>query len=289
MRLRDRVCIVTGATRGLGKQIASRLWQKGASLFLVARDSAALADLAKCLRGERHGDQKAVIFSSDLSLPATASELISNVVAEFGAVTALINNAAIVGPIGPLWENNFAEWEETIRVNLLAPAQLCALTIPLMQNQGYGKIVNLSGGGATGPRPYFSAYATAKVGLVRLTEILAHETRNMHIDINCIAPGVMATSMLEEIKAAGPKRVGSNEFAQLQQLPGDPADALDRAAELAEFLVSAESDGITGRLISAVWDPWQGLPQHRELLGETDIYTLRRIVPKDRGLDWGAD
>lgn len=280
---------MTGATRGLGKQVATRLWREGASLFLVARDSAALGFLRELLVRDQLGEQKVVVFACDLSLPSTPAALISKVLAEFGTVTALINNAAILGPIGPLWENDFSHWQKTIRVNLLAPAELCALIIPVMQKQGYGKIVNLSGGGATGPRPYFSAYATAKVGLVRLTEVLSHETRNMHIDVNCIAPGVMATSMLEEIKAAGPERAGSQEFAEVHQPLRNPVTALERAANLAVFLVSPDSDGITGRLISAVWDPWQRLPQHREVLGESDIYTLRRIVPKDRGLDWGAD
>jgi len=280
---------VTGASRGLGKQIADRFWREGASLFLVGRDATALNSLAESLRGTGHSLQRLVVFTSDLSVLGAAPELMSRVAAEFDGVTALVNNAAIVGPIGPIWENNFAFWEETIRVNLLAPAALCALVIPMMQKQGYGKIVNLSGGGATGPRPYFSAYATAKVGLVRLTEVLAHETRSMHIDVNCIAPGVMATGMLEQIKAAGPDRAGTNEFAQVQQHSGDSTEGMERAVKLTEFLVSEDSDGISGRLISAIWDPWEGLSSRRELLDATDIFTLRRIVPKDRGLDWGLD
>jgi len=270
-------------------RIANRFWREGASLFLAGRDSAALDSLAKSLQGTPGGDQRLVVFSGDLSVPATADELVSRVVAEFGAVTALVNNAAVVGPIGPLWENDSARWEETIRVNLLTPAALCALVIPEMQKQGYGKIVNLSGGGATGPRPYFSAYATAKAGLVRLTEVLAHETRNMNIDVNSVAPGVMPTGMLEEIIAAGPAQAGTAEFAQVQRHSGDSTETMERAAQLIEFLVSAESDGVTGRLISAVWDPWEGLAQRRQLLDESDIYTLRRIVPKDRGMDWRAD
>jgi hypothetical protein len=98
----------------------------------------------------------------------------------------------------------------------------------------------------------------------------------------------MATRMLEEIVAAGPSQAGNAEFAQVEGHSRDSAETMERAARLIEFLVSADSDGITGRLISAVWDPWEGLPQRRGLLDETDIYTLRRIVPKDRGLDWGT-
>jgi NAD(P)-dependent dehydrogenase (short-subunit alcohol dehydrogenase family) len=288
VRLRDRTCIVTGATRGLGMSIAKRFWCEGASLVLVGRDAAALHLLRESLHSTSHGHQRVVVFAGDLSVPATAEELISRVATEFDAVTALVNNAAVVGPIGPLWENDLAIWEKTIRVNLLAPAALCALVIPQMQKQGYGKIVNLSGGGATGPRPYFSAYSAAKAGLVRLTEVLAHETRKMNIDVNSVAPGVMATRMLEEIVAAGPSQAGNAEFAQVEGHSRDSAETMERAARLIEFLVSADSDGITGRLISAVWDPWEGLPQRRGLLDETDIYTLRRIVPKDRGLDWGT-
>jgi NAD(P)-dependent dehydrogenase (short-subunit alcohol dehydrogenase family) len=288
MKLRNRTCIVTGATRGLGRQLAETFWREGASLFLAGRNATALRSLAESLQTSGHRGQKLVVHSSDLSVPWAAAALISKAVAEFGAVTALVNNAAILGPIGPLWENDLALWEETIRVDLLAPAALCALVIPLMQKQGYGKIVNLSGGGATSPRPHFSAYSTAKVGLVRLTEILAHETRSMHIDINCIAPGIMSTAMLEKIKAAGPKRAGNAEFAQVQRHQGESTEGIERAARLAEFLVSGDSDGISGRLISAVWDPWEGLAHRRDLLCETDIYTLRRIVPKDRGFDWDA-
>jgi 3-oxoacyl-[acyl-carrier protein] reductase len=94
--------------------------------------------------------------------------------------------------------------------------------------------------------------------------------------------------MLQEIKAAGPERAGNTEFLNVQRQVEGSAEVIERAAGLARFLVSADSDGISGRLISAVWDPWEGLAHRRDLLSETDIYTLRRIVPRDRGFDWEA-
>jgi NAD(P)-dependent dehydrogenase (short-subunit alcohol dehydrogenase family) len=288
MRLRGRTCIVTGATRGLGRAIARRFWEEGASLLLAGRDAAALRTLADSLSLLHSAEQRLAVALCDLSEPGAASALMSRATEEFDFVAALVNNAATLGPIGPLWENEIESWENSFRVNLLAPAALCRLVIPQMQRQGYGKIVNLSGGGATGPRPYFSAYAAAKAGLVRLTEVLAHETQKMNIDVNCIAPGVMRTGMLEEILDAGPDRVGAGEYAQAQAASRSAA-SLERAAELAVFLVSSDSDGISGRLISAVWDAWEELPERRAILGETDVYTLRRIVPKDRGLNWGSD
>jgi 3-oxoacyl-[acyl-carrier protein] reductase len=164
---------------------------------------------------------------------------------------------------------------------------LCRAVLAGMKERRRGKIINLSGGGATGPRANFSAYATAKAGLVRFSETLAEETRHFGIDVNCIAPGFMRSRMTDETLAAGPQKAGFGELAQIERLMANAADNPRRAAALAVWLASAGSDGITGRLISAVWDPWETLADHARELRESDIYTLRRIVPKDRGLDWG--
>lgn len=213
--------------------------------------------------------------------------MVGRAVDEFGFITALVNNAAVLGPVGPAWETNAKDWEETLQVNLMAPVNLCRSAIPVMKKAGYGKIVNLSGGGATGPRPYFSAYAAAKTALVRFTEVLAHETRGMGIDANCIAPGVLKTKMLDQMLAQSPEKIGDSEYNRVRELAEHSDESFERAARLASVLISPESDGISGRLISAVWDPWEGLADKRAILDESDIYTLRRIVPKDRGYNWG--
>ena len=88
--------------------------------------------------------------------------------------------------------------------------------------------------------------------------------------------------------AAGPDRTGRKFYEQSLKQKEEGGAPLERAAALAVFLGSAASDGITGKLLSAIWDPWQTLPEHREDLQRTDVYTLRRIVPKDRGLSWGT-
>jgi NAD(P)-dependent dehydrogenase (short-subunit alcohol dehydrogenase family) len=197
-----------------------------------------------------------------------------------------VNNAAIQGPIGPIWENSPADWEEAIKLDLYVPAMLCALVLPWMLSKSYGKIINISGGGATAGRARFSAYSAAKAGLVRLTETLAQELYRSGVDINAIAPGVMPTQMLQEILSAGSDRAGAVEYEKIQKQVQSGDAAFGKAVDLATFLACPVSDGITGRLISAVWDRWQDLPQHKSELQETDIYALRRIVPKDRGLDW---
>ncbi len=146
-----------------------------------------------------------------------------------------------------------------------------------MRKCGWGKIINLSGGGATSPRPHFTAYAAAKCGLIRLTETLARELASSGIDVNAVAPGAMNTRMLEEVIAAGPVAAAPEyEFAVKRSREGGVSPAL--AAELIVFLASPASDGITGRLISAVYDDWKSLPSLRAMLADSDRFTLRRIT-----------
>jgi 3-oxoacyl-[acyl-carrier protein] reductase len=273
--------LITGASRGLGQAIAREFWKRGASLALVARHHAALEDAAAQLPPS--GTQTVEIIPADLSDPGAPAFLTEALRAKWQRLDALINNAAVTGPIGRVWENDWEEWQRTLQVNLLAPVALCRLAIPWMGRGG--AIVNLSGGGATGPRANFTAYGTAKAALVRFTETLAQEAAPLGIRVNAIAPGAMNTEMLEAVLRAGAGQAGPEyERAVAQKQKGGQAP--DQAAALAWFLASRESEGITGRLISAVWDPWERLAAHAGELGGSDIYTLRRITPEDRGKQW---
>ena len=98
----------------------------------------------------------------------------------------------------------------------------------------------------------------------------------------------MNTRLLDDILEAGPERVGRSYYERALRQQAEGGTPLERGASLCVFLASSESDGITGKLISAVWDPWESLPRHAEDLRGSDIYTLRRIVPADRGKDWGG-
>ena len=277
--------LVTGATRGLGRHIADAFWRQGANLFAVARSADALAALAAELVAVREG-QKVGSIAVDLS-DRNAPAQIFDALGRFGSsLDVLVNNAAIIGPIGPLEDNSWDQWQVTIQVNLLAPVALCRLAIQRMKTQGGGSIVNLSGGGATAPRPFFSAYATAKAGLVRFTETIATEVGHYGIRLNAIAPGAMNTEMHDAVLRAGPARTGETEYRKaLEQAErGGASPAIP--AELAVFLASDAAAGINGRLISAAWDPWKDLVSHSTQLAQSDVYTLRRIVPEDRGLQW---
>lgn len=283
--LKNKNVIITGASRGLGINIVEMMWKAGANIMLVARGGLALDRVISGL--EDRPQQVAFAFSIDLSAPDASKAILVAAQKYFDHLDVLVNNAAIQGPIGSSWENDWGSWNQSLKVNLLAPIELSRICAAWMIRQGRGKIICLSGGGASNSRPSFSAYAVAKTGLVRFCEILADELRQHNIQVNCIAPGAMATTILDEILAAGPEYAGQKEYdsaLKVRQKGGAPAE---RAAQLAVFLASAACDGITGKLISAVWDPWEHFPEHMDDLQKSDIYTLRRIVPKDRGQTWG--
>jgi 3-oxoacyl-[acyl-carrier protein] reductase len=188
--------------------------------------------------------------------------------------------------MGPLETVDLTEWRRAMDINLYCVLLPCRSAVPHFKKNGRGKIVILSGGGATNPLPNISAYATSKAAVVRLMETLSLELKNFQIDINAIAPGALATRMMDEVLAAGPEKVGKDFFQKNIQWKKDGGTPLDIAANLAVYLSSTQSDGITGKLISAQWDPWKSLHEHLEDLQRSDVYTLRRITPKDRGMTW---
>ena len=159
--------------------------------------------------------------------------------------------------------------------------------IPYFKKKNKGKIIQLSGGGAASPLPLISSYAVSKAAIVRFVENLSEEVKNYNIDINAIAPGPLNTGMLKEVLKAGPKKVGKkfyNKSLKQKETGGTP---FNKVCELILFLGSKYSDGIRGKLISALWDDWKNWTNYKQLLQNTDAYTLRRITGKDRGFEWG--
>jgi 3-oxoacyl-[acyl-carrier protein] reductase len=281
----SRYCLITGASRGLGRELAEAFWAAGWSLILVARSRDGLAEVAAQL-GVREA-QSVNTICADLNDIAEVERIVVAAKTMAPRLEMLINNAAIQGPIGPLWENDWALWEATIRINLLAPAALCKATLLWMMQTGGGSIVSVSGGGATSPRPNFSAYATAKAGLVRLSETLAAEAKAHGVRINCVAPGAMSTNMLKEVLAAGASATGRHEHGAAAKVLESGGGAMRSVTDLCLFLASGQAAHISGKLISAIWDDWPSWPQHASELTSSDLYTLRRITARDRGLAWG--
>jgi NAD(P)-dependent dehydrogenase (short-subunit alcohol dehydrogenase family) len=281
----NKYCLITGASRGLGKALAEHFWQQGWSLILLARGQQVLSEVVRAL-GERAGQSLHTIVA-DLARQEEIERVGETAKSLVPRLDALINNAGILGAVGPTWENDWNDWLETLRVDLLAPVELCRLVVPWMIVNGGGSIISLSGGGATGPRANFSAYATAKTGLVRFSETLAEELKPHNIRVNCIAPGAMGTAMLEAVIAKGESAAGKMEYEIATRVLREGGAPMQRVAELCHFLASDAARGITGKLISAVWDDWEHWPEHIDELRTSDVYTLRRIAGRDRGLSWG--
>lgn len=285
MKLAGRGIIITGANRGLGKEIARACVAEGAHVLLCAREGALLEQTCSELSRIAAGGQYILCQTADVSKAEEIHGLISRAENSLPRLDGLVNNAAVLGPTDLVENTDWSRWVRTIEINLLGTVLLCRGVLPLFRRRGYGKIVNLSGGGATAPRPRFSAYAVSKAAVVRFTETLAEETDGTGIDVNAVAPGALNTRLLDEVVAAGPERVGS-EYTRALKQKQEGGQSLERAAELCVFLLSSESDGISGKLVSAVWDPWPTLAERRMDLDQTDIYTLRRILPEDRGRKW---
>ena len=285
MKLEGRGIIITGANRGLGKEIARACISEGAHVLLCARDGALLEQARSELSRLAPGDQRILEQTADVSKPEEVRRVISRAENDLPRIDGLVNNAAVLGPTDLVEKIEWEEWVRTIEINLLGTVLLCRSVLPVFRRLGYGKIVNLSGGGATAPRPRFSAYAASKAAVVRFTETLAQETSGTGIDVNAVAPGALNTRLLDEVVAAGPEKVGS-EYERAMKQKQEGGESLERAAELCVFLLSSASDCISGKLVSAVWDPWPTLADRRLELDQTDIYTLRRIRPEDRGREW---
>jgi NAD(P)-dependent dehydrogenase (short-subunit alcohol dehydrogenase family) len=285
MKLSGRNALITGASQGLGKAIAEHFLREGANVVLCARSRADL-DATRSELAQMAPDRKVLAHACDVSAEAQVSELVQFALRELGSIQVLVANAGVYGPMGPTESVDLEEWRRALDINLFGVLLPCRELIPHFKKAGYGKIVVLSGGGATNPLPNVSCYAASKAAAVRLMETLAEELRAFHVDVNAVAPGALKTRLVDQVLAAGPEKVGESFFAKNRKWAEEGATPLELGASLCVYLASPESDGITGKLLSAQWDPWRTLQVHRDELTSSDIYCLRRIVPEDRGKKW---
>jgi NAD(P)-dependent dehydrogenase (short-subunit alcohol dehydrogenase family) len=308
MKLKNLNALITGGSQGLGKVIAEHFLREGANIALCARSEKELFATRDELAG-KFPAQKVLAKTCDVSNESHVNALAAFALEKLGPLDALVLNAGVYGPMGPTESVSLDEWRRAIEINLFGVLLPCRAVIPhfktsfgrsrgdeaLTRNQAetphvvsYKKIIVLSGGGATNPLPNISSYAASKAAVVRLMETLAEELKPFHVDVNAIAPGALATRLVDEVLAAGPDKVGAAFFEKNKGWKEKGAVPLELGANLAVYLASAESNGITGKLISAQWDPWKDLQAHRDELAKSDVYCLRRIVPEDRGKNWGS-
>lgn len=271
--------VVTGSSTGIGRALVERLLNRGDQVWGVARSDQ--SDFAGRHPGRFFASRADVAGWDDMTRMAT------EVGARWSYVDSIVTCAGIQGEVGRTLTADPLRWSTTIRANLDGTFYAIRALAPLLERAPRrGKIVCFSGGGATKPRAQFSAYGSAKTAVVRLVETIAEEERGRPLDINAVAPGAINTRLTDEVIALGPKVVGEAEFAAAQKQKATGGASLEKAIGLVEWLLSPASDGVSGRLLSAPWDPWPGLSAHAGELAASDIYTLRRIIPEERGKKW---
>jgi 3-oxoacyl-[acyl-carrier protein] reductase len=262
--------VITGSSSGIGKFLADSLAAKGQAICRLARSP-----------------QDGFSFQCDVSDWTAVQTCAGKISAKWKSLDALICCAGMQEPIGPAMGLDPLAWRKNLAVNLDGTFFAVRAFYPLLKKSSHrAKVICFSGGGSTSPRPHFAAYGVAKTGVVRLVETLAAEWQGQPLDINAVAPGAIFTRMTEEVLTRGAELAGQKEFESASNLSRDNSDKLEKVLGLVEFLLSGKSDGISGKVISAPWDPWDKLHEFKADL-QGDIYTLRRIVPKDRGKTWG--
>lgn len=257
--------LVTGGSKGIGAAVSRRLAADGWRVTVAARDRGAIDATVATLDGDGH-DGLVLDVGDPAAWEAAAPALDDD-------LDAVVCVAGTIGPIGPAAAVDPRAFATALRVNVLGTWLAARATRPALERSG-GALVSFSGGGATGPFARFDAYAASKVAVVRVTENLAADG----LRANAVAPGFVVTDLQDDVVAAGPEQVGEQYFDKVREAVanggGEPPEL---AAGLVSFLVSDASRGISGKLLSARWDPWEDPAFQERLRREPDLATLRRI------------
>lgn len=262
--------LVTGAGRGIGKRLAVGFAGFGAKVGLLARSKAEL-DLTQLEID--HSGGTALRLRGDVRLPEQVQAAADRMRAQFGGIDVLFHAAAIQGPIGPFVENSLDEWWDTVNTNVRGAVHCARTLLPEMIARRCGKLVFLSGGGGTKPRPNFTAYAASKAALLRFAETLAEEVREHNVQVNCMSPGGTYTHMTDEILRAG-DGAGERDYEEALDVRLTGGTSVEKQLQLAMFLGSERSNHVSGKLIH-VHDDWKRL---EGAAVNPELFTLRRVM-----------
>ena len=220
MQLSGKRVLITGASRGIGRSLATAFAGAGASVALVARDGAALESLAAELGGTSH--------PADLLDAEQRNRLVHRVEDEAGPIDVLVNNAGVAYN-GPLWESTAEEVERQIQLNLTTPLELCRQAVPRMLRRGGGHLVNVASLAALASVPGMTAYAATKAGLAHGTAALRDELKGLPIGVTTVMVGGVPTDMLATGESYEPFNKAFERLRRIQLVPDTAADDLAQA------------------------------------------------------------
>ncbi len=286
MVLENKCALITGGSAGLGYEISKAFLKAGCDIFITGRDEEKLKRALNQLSLE-YPQRKIKALSSDVSSEKDCEHIIDSFIGEFKRIDILVNNAGVYGPFGSISKDNWKDWKEAIKINLFGSVYLASLVSELMKQNNFGKIIQLSGGGATNPLPYISSYAASKAAVVRYIETLAVELEEFNIDVNAIAPGALNTSLLDDILKNGKGKIDEKLYEKQLELKKTGGVSMNYGVDLCLFLASEKSNGLTGKLISALCDNYEDWMKNIDEVSNSDLYTIRRIVGKDRNFPSG--
>ena len=201
--IKDKVALVTGAASGMGRATAHLFADEGAKVAVSDLDADAVEAVVSDIRG---AGGTAVGFVLDVSRLEEIERVVSEVAAEFGGLDILVNNAGISRPAPVEAENFEVEWEHTIAVNLTAHARLIRASLPHLEKDGTGRVINIASTEGVGAQPFVSAYTASKHGVVGLTRAMAVELGKRGVTFNCVCPGPINTGMTAPIPDAAKEK-----------------------------------------------------------------------------------
>jgi len=226
--------------------VAEWFGRSGHPTVLVARTAAEVENAAAEIRAT---GGEALPFTGDVSDPAVVSALFQTTREAFGRVSVLINNAAVVEPVGLTWDTSLAEWEYAFRANFTSALLCSRLAVADMIPSGSGRIINVVSGLAERPMARFSAYSVSKAALLHLTRIMALEVRGLGITVNAVSPGVVNTRMQEQLRSMPIEKIGREAHDLFNKVyHRGMLKAPSDIARLIGFLASSETEEINGEV-----------------------------------------
>ncbi|WP_046181235.1 SDR family oxidoreductase [Domibacillus tundrae] len=264
-----QVVVVTGATRGIGRNTALFFAEKGYTVIGTGRNSEKLKEVKTEL--EKYSSEHSMV-SMDVTQPEEIQQVVENVIRKYGRIDVWINNAGAFKAIGPTWEVKQKDWINDVTTNLFGAFYCVQAVVPLMINQEFGSVINIVGGGTVGAFKYGNGYGTSKTGVARLTENLSEELKETPIKVFALDPGLNDTDMTRYQRNS---EDGQRYLSAIEDLFKQNIDVLPyQAPQLAYYMATGELNEYAGRVVS-VYEDLKTLRNIAKDARDPDFYKLR--------------